>query len=163
MAGTQRFRDSAGIVLIRHVADSIELLLVHPGGPYWANKDQHAWSIPKGEFDQEIEDPETAARREFTEELGCMPPAGPMVALSPFRAGSKTIWAWLVRGDLDPSTIVSNRFELEWPPRSGNTQTFPEVDRAAWFTLEAARKQLHKNQASLVDLVTDALPKLDES
>ncbi len=146
--------------MVRSPGDIVELLLVHPGGPFWAKKDEHAWSIPKGEFDPDSEDARLAAMREFTEELGCPPPAGPMVALSTFRAGSKTIWAWLVRGDLDPSAIVSNRFEMEWPPRSGRTQSFPEVDKAAWFPLDQARHQLHKNQALLVDLVTDALPKL---
>lgn len=140
----------------------MDLLLVHPGGPFWAGKDKHAWSIPKGEFDPETEDPRSAALREFAEELGCPPPGGPMVALSPFRAGSKTIWAWLVEGDLDTSTIVSNEFEMEWPPKSGRMQSFPEVDRAAWFPLDQAREQLHKNQTSLVDLVTGALPKLSE-
>lgn len=149
--------------MVRPSGDSVELLLVHPGGPFWAGKDEHAWSIPKGEFDPDTEDPRSAALREFVEELGCRPPERPMVALSPFRAGSKTIWAWLVRGDLDPSTITSNNFEMEWPPRSGRTQSFPEVDRAAWFPLEQARKQLHKNQASLVDLVTDALPMLGKT
>lgn len=155
------YRNSAGFALIRGHGSEVEILLVHPGGPFWVNKDEHGWSIPKGEFDPDTEEPEAAARREFAEETGQAAPTGPTVALKPFRAGSKKIWAWLVRGDLDPETVVSNTFEMEWPPRSGKQQSFPEVDRAAWFPLDQARSRLHKNHANLVDLVTEALPELD--
>ena len=160
--------NSAGIVLYRLVApsdpsveSSTEILLVHPGGPFWGNKDQHGWSIPKGEFDPETEDGREAAWREFEEELGhpVPKPVKPdrVIPLPPFRAGRKTIHAWLVKGDLDPTTIVSSTVEIEWPPRSGRRQTVPEVDRAAWFGLSLARTKLHKGQTGLVDLVIDRL------
>jgi predicted NUDIX family NTP pyrophosphohydrolase len=148
---------SAGIVLHRARPGGPEILLVHPGGPFWAEKDEHAWSIPKGEYDPGTEDGETAAAREFAEELGRPVPDGPRRELPPFRAGRKTIRAWLVEGDLDPEGIESNTFELEWPPRSGRLQAFPEVDRAAWFDLETAAARLHKGQVPLCRLVADAL------
>ena len=150
-------KHSAGIVLHRTVDGRTEILLVHPGGPFWANKDEHAWSIPKGEFDPESEDAETAAVREFTEELGHPVPDGPRTELPGFRAGKKRIRAWLVAGDLDADEIESNQFELEWPPRSGRHQSFPEVDRAAWFDLEQAATRLHKGQRPLIELVRAAL------
>ncbi len=149
--------ESAGLVLHRPGTDGPEILLVHPGGPFWAKKDLHAWSIPKGEFDPATEDAELAAVREFEEELGHPAPAGPRIALAPFRAGRKVIRAWLVHGDLDPTTITSNHFEMEWPPKSGRQASFPEVDRAAWFTLDQARSKLHKGQVPLCDLVASAL------
>lgn len=149
---------SAGIVLHRRGPDGTEILLVHPGGPFWANKDEHAWSIPKGEYDPDSEDAEQAAVREFTEELGHRVPDGPRQALPPFRAGKKTIAAWLVAGDLDPEQIRSNHVELEWPPRSGTMTSFPEVDRAAWVRLDdEAEGKLHKGQRPLVELVSAAL------
>ena len=148
---------SAGIVLYRHTGGSIEILLVHPGGPFWANKDTHAWSIPKGEFDPGTEDGLAAARREFAEELGSPAPTGDAISLPPVKAGRKTIHAWLAAGDLDPDTVVSNHFEMEWPPRSGRTASFPEVDRAGWFSLEVAATKLHKGQLPLCDLVTNEL------
>ncbi len=149
---------SAGIVLHRQGPAGTEILLVHPGGPFWANKDEHAWSIPKGEYDPDTEDGEEAAVREFAEELGQPVPDGPRRALPPFRAGKKTIAAWLVAGDLDPDDLRSNTFELEWPPRSGRMASFPEVDRAAWFLLDGqVETRLHKGQRPLVELVSDAL------
>lgn len=148
---------SAGIVLYRPGPDGPEILLVHPGGPFWANKDEHAWSIPKGEFDPDSEDAEAAARREFGEELGQPLPEGPGQPLPPFRAGKKTIAAWLIDGDLDPDTVRSNTTEIEWPPRSGRVQVIPEVDRAAWFGLDEAATKLHKGQRPLVELVAQAL------
>lgn len=148
---------SAGIVLHRPGPDGPELLLVHPGGPFWANKDTHAWSIPKGEYDPATEDGETAAVREFGEELGQPVPKGVRQALPPFRAGRKTVSAWLVAGDLDTTEIHSDSFELEWPPRSGRIQVFPEVDRAAWYDLAAAATKLHKGQIPLIELVRAAL------
>lgn len=151
---------SAGIVLYRWADEAhsrTEVLLVHPGGPFWAKKDTHGWSIPKGEFDPESEDPLAAAEREFAEELGSPVPEGPRVELSPFMASSKRIHSWIVEGDYDPASLVSNSFEMEWPPKSGQLASFPEVDRAEWFALELARTKLHKGQVPLVDLVENAL------
>ena len=149
--------DSAGIVLHRRRDGGDEILLVHPGGPFWANKDEHAWSIPKGEYDPAEEDGLAAAEREFAEELGLLLPNGPRRALPEFRAGRKRIAAWRVEGDLDPAAIRSNTFELEWPPRSGRTEEFPEVDRAAWYDLETAATKLHKGQRPLIELIRAAL------
>lgn len=148
---------SAGIVLHRPAGDRTEILLVHPGGPFWANKDAHGWSIPKGEFDPDSEDGLDAARREFSEETGHPVPDAATIELPSFRAGSKTIHSWLVAGDLDVEAIESNRFELEWPPKSGRMQSFPEVDRAAWFDLDVAPTKLHKGQRPICDLVATAL------
>lgn len=149
--------ESAGIVLHRPGPAGPQILLVHPGGPFWANKDEHAWSIPKGEFDPETEDGEAAAVREFAEELGRAVPDGPRRPLPSFRAGRKVIRAWLVGGDLDETAIESNTFEMEWPPRSGRQQAFPEVDRAAWFDLQQAATRLHKGQRPLIDLIEQEL------
>lgn len=148
-------RRSAGIVLHRRAADGrLEVLLVHPGGPFWAKKDAGAWSIPKGEHGED-EEPLAAARREFAEELGVAPPSpeqSPAQSLGEVRQkGGKVVAAWAVAGDLDPARIVSNTFELEWPPRSGRRQAFPEVDRAAWFGLEEARVKLLAAQTPLLD------------
>lgn len=124
------------------------VLLVHPGGPFWAQKDAGAWSIPKGEF--EDEDPLTAARREFLEETGSAV-EGEFVALAPVTQKSgKTIQAWAVEGDLDPLMIRSNTFEMEWPPRSGRKQSFPEVDRAAWFSIHDAMEKINPAQRALL-------------
>lgn len=136
---------------------AIEIFLVHPGGPFWAKKDVNGWSIPKGEYDQESEDAEAAAVREFEEETGHPAPAAQRQPLPPFKAGRKLITAWLVEGDLDPESIRSNDFEMEWPPKSGRMQSFPEVDRAAWFDLEEAATKLHKGQLPLCRLVAEAL------
>jgi predicted NUDIX family NTP pyrophosphohydrolase len=143
---------SAGLLLHRRAPDgAVEVLLVHPGGPFWAKKDQGAWSIPKGELEPD-EDPLGAARREFAEELGQPAPSGAAVALGEVRQkGGKLVVAWAVEGDLDPSTIESNTFTLEWPPRSGRHQEFPEVDRAEWFTLEEASVRILEGQRPLLD------------
>ena len=142
---------SAGILLHRDGIDGIEVLLVHPGGPFWARKDLGAWSIPKGEFD-EGEDPRACALREFAEETGTRPPDGALAELGSVQLKSgKLVLAFAVAGDLDPAAVRSNTFELEWPPRSGRTQSFPEIDRAEWFGLEAARAKLNPAQAELVD------------
>ena len=122
---------------------AIEILLVHPGGPFWAKKDEHAWSIPKGEFDPATETAEDAAAREFLEEIGLPVPAGEMVAIDPFRAGKKQLHAFAIQGDLDADTVQPDdqhrsMVELEWPPQSGQTQKFPEIDRAAWVGLSDA-------------------------
>ena len=150
---------SAGLLLYRGAPDRLEVLLVHPGGPFWAKKDAGAWSIPKGEIDAG-EEPLAAARREFEEETGVAPPDGEAVALEPRRqAGGKLVMAWAVRGDLDPALIRSGTFSLEWPPRSGRQQEFPEVDRAGWFTLEQAREKILNGQVPFLNelaRVTDA-------
>jgi predicted NUDIX family NTP pyrophosphohydrolase len=125
-------------------------LLVHPGGPFWQTKDLGAWSIPKGEF-APGEDPLATARREVHEETGLELP-GPFTPLSPVRqAGRKTVHGWAVEGDFDPSLLRSNTFSLEWPPRSGRHQEFPEVDRAAWFDLDEARSRINRGQVPLLD------------
>jgi predicted NUDIX family NTP pyrophosphohydrolase len=136
--------------MYRDTRQTLEVLLVHPGGPYWRNKDAGAWSIPKGEIDAG-DDPEHVARREFMEELGSAPP-GPLRPLGEIRQrGGKRVHAFAIKGDLDISTVSSNTFELEWPPKSGRTQTFPEVDRAEWFTLPVARKKIIDSQRPLLD------------
>jgi predicted NUDIX family NTP pyrophosphohydrolase len=143
-------RLSAGILLHRCREGVLEVLLVHPGGPFWAARDQGAWQIPKGLVDAD-EEPRVAALREFAEELGSLP-AGAPVPLDRIRqAGGKWVEAFALAGDLDPATIVSNRFEIEWPPRSGSRQSFPEVDRAAWFTLDIARAKMLPSQLPLLD------------
>ncbi len=151
-------RRSAGIVLHRRGADGApEVLLVHPGGPFWARRDDGAWSIPKGEHD-DGEEPLAAALREFAEELGVAPPAGEARALGEVRQKSgKVVAAWALAGDLDPERIVSNTFELEWPPRSGRRREFPEVDRAGWFGLEQARVKLLAAQHPLLDRLAELL------
>ena len=147
-------RESAGILL--HRADRAEVLLVHPGGPYWSRKDAGAWSIPKGEV-EEGEDPRTAALREFAEETGTRLPDGALEPLGSVKLKSgKLVHAFAVAGDLDPEAIVSSTFDLEWPPRSGRTRTFPEVDRAGWFGLDEAREKLNPAQAAFVDRLTGA-------
>lgn len=143
-------RQSAGLLLFRRPAGQLEILLVHPGGPFWARKDEGAWSIPKGEIG-EAEDPLGAARREVQEETGA-DLAGEFLPLAPIRqAGGKVVHAWAVESDFDPATLRSNTFELEWPPRSGRRQAFPEVDRAAWFPLDVARRKILKGQLPLLD------------
>lgn len=143
-------KKSAGILLFRRRGGTIELLLVHPGGPFWAKKDAGAWSIPKGEF-EDPEDPLAAARREFAEETGGTP-GGEPIELTPLRQpGGKTVFAWAMEGDFDPDELRSNRFAMEWPPRSGRTQEFPEVDRAGWFSPEEARAKILKGQIGFVD------------
>jgi predicted NUDIX family NTP pyrophosphohydrolase len=139
-------KKSAGLLLFREVADRLEVLLVHPGGPFWARKDQGAWSIPKGEF-EEGEEPLSAAKREFEEETG-FAPDGAVIPLEPLRQPSgKLIYAWAMQHDLDPARVRSNTFSMEWPPKSGRYQEFPEVDRAAWFSVEEARGKILKGQA----------------
>jgi predicted NUDIX family NTP pyrophosphohydrolase len=142
-------RISAGILLYRR-SPALELFLVHPGGPYWAKKDDAAWSIPKGEIDAD-EDPETAAWREFAEEVGPLP-AGVLLPLGEFKqSGGKVVVAYALEGEFDPAELRSNTIEIEWPPRSGRKLTIPEVDRAAWFTPDDARAKLHLGQRPIVD------------
>ena len=148
---------SAGILLYRSEGSSLELLLVHPGGPFWAKKDLGAWSIPKGEY-AAGEDPLAVAKREFEEELGVPPPQGTSLDLGEIKQPSrKIITAFALRGGFDPARLKSNRFELEWPSRSGRLQSFPEVDRAAWFTPEAARVKILPGQAPFIDLLLETL------
>jgi predicted NUDIX family NTP pyrophosphohydrolase len=143
-------KESAGLLLFRERDARLEVLLVHPGGPLWAKKDDGAWSIPKGELTAG-EDPVTAARREFTEELGAAVD-GEFIPLGAVKQpGGKVIHAWAVRGDFDPARLKSNAFSMEWPPRSGKQQEFPEVDRAEWFGIETGRAKILKGQAAFLD------------
>lgn len=142
-------KQSAGLLMHRRRAGRLEVFLVHPGGPFWKNRDAGAWSIPKGEFG-EGEDPLAAARREFAEETG-FGAEGNFVALAPItQAGGKVVHAWAVQGDLDPEKIKSNTFTLEWPPKSGQEQEFPEVDRAGWFGIEEAKEKINRAQVGLL-------------
>lgn len=149
---------SAGLLLYRSAGLAVEVLLVHPGGPFWTKRDDGAWSLPKGEWGAG-EDPLEVAIREFREELGVDPPADPAPApLGEVRqAGGKRVTAWAMRGDVDVSTVVSNTFTMEWPPRSGRTREFPEVDRAGWFDLETARRKLVSGQAGFIDRLAGLL------
>lgn len=143
-------RQSAGVLAYRRRAGRVEIFLIHPGGPFWARKDEGAWSIPKGEFTSE-EDPLHAAMREFQEETG-FTLSGDFIPLAPIRqAGGKIVHAWVVEGDCDATAIRSNTFSMEWPPRSGRMQTFPEADRAGWFGLPEARLKILKSQRPLLE------------
>ena len=151
---------SAGILMYRREGEEILLLLVHPGGPFWAKKDFGSWSIPKGEY-AESEDAFAAAKREFAEETGYKPegkfqPLGEIT-----QSGGKRVAAWAVSGDFDPQTLTSNRFEMEWPPRSGQIRSFPEVDRAAWFTAAEARERLLRAQTTFIDRLLDRISEED--
>jgi predicted NUDIX family NTP pyrophosphohydrolase len=147
---------SAGILVYRE-RGSFEVLVVHPGGPFWANRDAASWSIPKGEID-DGEDPLAAARRELGEELGSALELTGLVDLGEVRQkAGKTVRAWGARGDFDPETLASNTFEMEWPPRSGRRQEFPEVDRAAWVEVAEARRLLLPAQTAFVDRLLDAV------
>jgi predicted NUDIX family NTP pyrophosphohydrolase len=142
-------KQSAGILAYRLDNEVLEVFLVHPGGPLWAGKDLGAWSIPKGEFEEE--DPLSAARREFAEETGIQV-EGDFLALSPQKQkGGKVVSAWAVEADFDASEMRSNTFEMEWPPRSGRRQSFPEVDRGAWFSVEEALRKINPAQAGFLD------------
>jgi predicted NUDIX family NTP pyrophosphohydrolase len=143
-------KQSAGLLLYRWGEDGLEVLLAHPGGPFWAKKDQGAWSIPKGEF-LEDEDPLSAARREFAEEIGTRV-GGDVLTLTPLKQPSrKVVHAFALEHDLNVERISSNTFEMEWPPKSGKKQPFPEVDRAAWFPLTEARRRIQPGQAPILD------------
>jgi predicted NUDIX family NTP pyrophosphohydrolase len=142
-------KTSAGLLLYRR-RDYVEVFLVHPGGPLWAKKDAGAWSLPKGEVSAE-EDPLEAAKREFLEETGAAVD-GDFVALHPVvQRGGKTVFAWTLEADFDPSQLKSNKFSMEWPPRSGKVREFPEVDRAAWFDIPEARNRILGGQVSFID------------
>jgi predicted NUDIX family NTP pyrophosphohydrolase len=142
-------KQSAGLLMYRFTKGEIELLLVHPGGPFWARRDVGAWSIPKGEYPAS-EDALAAAIREFEEETGIRP-AGTFLPLGQIvQRGGKVVVAWAVEGDLDPRRIRSNTFELEWPPRSGRRSTFPEIDRAEWFSPAQAREKILSSQREFI-------------
>jgi predicted NUDIX family NTP pyrophosphohydrolase len=147
---------SAGIVMFRWRQRTLEFLLVHPGGPFWAKKDVGAWSIPKGLFESG-EDALSAAKREFEEETGFRPD-GPFLELGSFRQpGGKTIWAWAVEGEYDLATFRSNTFPMEWPPKSGRIQQFPEVDRAEWFGAPEAVQKISKGQVAIIEALLSKL------
>jgi predicted NUDIX family NTP pyrophosphohydrolase len=148
---------SAGILTYREAGSGLELLLVHPGGPFWAKKDLGAWSIPKGEYEAD-EDPLQAAIREFSEELGSPPPGSGYRELGEIvQPSRKRLVAFAIEGDFDPATLKSNLFEMEWPPKSGRQQSFPEVDRAQWFGVEEAREKILPGQAPFIDRLIDGL------
>ena len=147
---------SAGILMYRRAGAGVEVLLVHPGGPFWARKDLGAWSIPKGEY-AEGEEPLAVAVREFEEETGARPngdflPLGEIV-----QPGRKVVTAWAMEGDFDVGALKSNLFEMEWPPKSGRRASFPEVDRAEWFSIDAARKKIPPGQSAFLDRLLSAL------
>jgi predicted NUDIX family NTP pyrophosphohydrolase len=151
------FMRSAGLLLHRVRDGRREVFLIHPGGPFWRNKDQGAWSIPKGEFDRG-EEPLDAAKREYREETGFEPPAGPFVPLGAITQPSgKVVEAWSVAGDCDPAQVRSNTVLLEWPPRSGRKREFPEVDRAAWFDLPEAHRRILRGQRGFLTALERAL------
>lgn len=140
---------SAGLLMYRKRGDTVEVLLVHPGGPFWAKKDRGAWTIPKGECSPK-EDALACARREFEEETG-LAPAGPFAPLPAVKQSGKTVYAWAFEGDCDPATLRSTTFTMEWPPRSGRQREFPEVDRAAWHGRHEARSRILRSQIQLLD------------
>jgi len=159
-------RQSAGVLLFRRtaaVASEPEVLLGHPGGPFFARRDEGHWSIPKGEPDRADEDLLAVARREFAEEVGHPAPAGqphgsvPIALGTIVQKGGKLVHAWAIEGDLDPATARSNVFELEWPPRSGRRETFPELDRVAWFTAAEARRWVKPTQIPFIDRLIAAI------
>jgi predicted NUDIX family NTP pyrophosphohydrolase len=148
-------KQSAGLLMYRFNESQLEVLLVHPGGPFWAKKDLGAWSIPKGEYDA-TEQPLQAAIREFQEETGLVP-SGPFFELGTIKQpGGKIVTAWAFAGDCDPSTLTSNLCRIEWPPRSGRHIEFPEIDRAHWFAIEQAQDYILKGQAPLLQALSEA-------
>jgi predicted NUDIX family NTP pyrophosphohydrolase len=153
---------SAGILMYRRSGRELFLLLVHPGGPFWAKKDQGAWSIPKGEYSDD-EDPFTAARREFGEEMGHVP-EGEFVELGELiQPSKKAVRAWAVEGEFDVASLRSNLFEIEWPPRSGQKKSFPEVDRAEWFRPQEARKKILPGQSEFIDRLLERICFVEQS
>jgi predicted NUDIX family NTP pyrophosphohydrolase len=149
-------KQSAGILLYRKVHNNIEVLLVFPDGPYFTGKDAGNWTIPKGEFGEE-EAPLQAAIREMEEETG-FSPAGAFIALAPIKQKSgKIVHCWALESDLDVTTILSNTFELEWPPKSGRKKTYPEIDKAAWFTIETAKEKINERQIPLLEELAQIL------
>jgi predicted NUDIX family NTP pyrophosphohydrolase len=148
---------SAGILLYRLSGGAPEVLLVHPGGPFWARRDAGAWSVPKGEY-EDADDPLAAARREFEEETGTALQTGELLELGDVKQkNGKVVRAWAAEGDLDPDAVHSNTFTMEWPPRSGRTAQFPEIDRAGWFGIDEAREKLNPAQAEFLDRLLELL------
>ncbi|MFF4054347.1 NUDIX domain-containing protein [Streptomyces sp. NPDC001668] len=148
-------RTSAGLLLFRHGGDGLEVLLGHMGGPFFARRDAGAWTVPKGEYEPE-EPAWDAARREFQEELGLPPPDGEAVPLGEVRqTNGKVVTAWAIEADLDPATVVPGVFSMEWPPKSGQTREFPELDRVEWFALDRARSLIVKAQAAFLDRLAE--------
>jgi predicted NUDIX family NTP pyrophosphohydrolase len=157
MAKDKSGRTSAGILLWRLRGGALEVLLAHNGGPFWVRKDHGHWTIPKGEVEPG-EEVAAVARREFAEETGHQVPDGPQIELGEIRQKSgKVVFGWAVEGDLDPATAVSNTFEMEWPPRSGRTAVFPEIDRVEWFGMDEARTRLKAAQAPFLERLETAL------
>ncbi|MFC9685030.1 NUDIX domain-containing protein [Streptomyces sp. NPDC056948] len=149
---------SAGLLLFHHTDDGPEVLLGHMGGPFFARRDAGAWTVPKGEYEPD-ESAWAAARREFEEELGLPPPDGEAIDLGEVRqTNGKIVTAWAIAADLDPATITPGTFRMEWPPRSGELQEFPELDRVAWFTLDRAREVIVKAQAAFLDRLAEHSP-----
>ena len=158
-SGAGHLRSSAGILLFRVAGGAPEVLLIHPGGPFWAKRDLGAWSIPKGEL-EEGEDPRDCALRELEEELGAAPglAAGSLIELGSVRQkAGKVVHAWAAKGDFDPAALRSDTFTIEWPPRSGAEREFPEVDRAEWFAPAAARRKIVAAQAAFIDRLLERL------
>jgi predicted NUDIX family NTP pyrophosphohydrolase len=150
-------RRSAGILLYRLSGGAPEVLLVHPGGPFWARRDAGAWSVPKGEY-EDADDPLAAARREFEEETGTALETGELLELGDVKQkNGKVVSAWAAEGDLDPDAVHSNTFTMEWPPRSGRAAEFPEIDRAGWFGIDDAREKLNPAQAQFLDRLLELL------
>jgi predicted NUDIX family NTP pyrophosphohydrolase len=149
-------KKSAGLLLYRRNGGRLEVLLVHPGGPYWRRRDAGAWSIPKGEIEGD-ETEETAARREFAEELGYRPQGEPLPLGEAKQPSGKLVTIFALLGDWEPGRLVSSSFEIEWPPRSGRKQQYPEVDRAEWFSLDIARDKILKGQAVFLDRLAELL------
>lgn len=153
---------SAGILVFRFTPKAqVEVFLVHPGGPFWAKKNNGSWSLPKGEYSDD-EDSFAAAKREFHEETGNIAPEGDYLPIGEVKYGNKKVVAWAVQGDLDAEKIKSNFFEMEWPPKSGETGQFAEVDKAGWFTIDAARKKLVKGQVLFVDQLLEVVKQADK-
>ncbi|MBS0251747.1 MAG: NUDIX domain-containing protein [Proteobacteria bacterium] len=154
-SGDVKTPESAGLLLYRRRQD-LEVLLAHPGGPYWQKKDDGAWTVPKGEI-RDGDDPYATALREFEEETG-LRPHGKTLSLGSLRqSGGKLVHAWAIENDWDPAQLVSNQFTIEWPPRSGRTATFPEIDRANWFALSTARRKILKSQIDFLNRLEAAL------
>jgi predicted NUDIX family NTP pyrophosphohydrolase len=148
---------SAGLLLFKRDADALRVFLVHPGGPFWKKRDRGSWSIAKGEYG-EGEDPRAVALREFEEETGVALPASTLIPLGEVhQAGGKIVTAWALEGEIDPAKIVSNTFEMIWPPKSGRRETFPEIDRAGWFTLAEAGEKILDGQRPLLERLAAAI------
>ncbi|CCK31761.1 NUDIX hydrolase [Streptomyces davaonensis JCM 4913] len=145
-------KHSAGLLLYRRTGEGLQVLLGHMGGPFFARRGAGAWSVPKGEYEPETETAWDAARREFQEELGLAPPDGDAVPLGEVRqSGGKLVTVWAIEADLDPGTVTPGTFRMEWPPKSGRTEEFPELDRVAWFDLDGAREVIVKAQGAFLD------------